>query len=101
MFRTDCPLPFGEIVARPFTSLISSMSAMHLMNKRSQGFLAMVKDAEAISLGLDQVPVVRDFPDVFPEELPGMPPNRVVKFYIDLVPSVQPVSIPPHHIAPT
>jgi hypothetical protein len=36
--------------------------------------------------------VVRDFPDVFPEELPGMPPDREVKFIIDLLPGTAPIS---------
>ena len=35
---------------------------------------------------LEDVPVVRDFSDVFPEELPGVPPDRDVEFVIDLVP---------------
>jgi hypothetical protein len=34
--------------------------------------------------------VVRDFPDVFPEELPGMPPDREVEFVIDLLPGTAP-----------
>jgi hypothetical protein len=34
--------------------------------------------------------VVRDFPDVFPEELPGMPPDREVEFVIDLLPGTTP-----------
>jgi hypothetical protein len=34
--------------------------------------------------------VVRDFSDVFPEELPGMPPNREVEFAIDLLPETTP-----------
>jgi hypothetical protein len=36
--------------------------------------------------------VVRDFPDVFPEELPGMPPDREVEFVIDLLPGTAPIS---------
>jgi hypothetical protein len=35
--------------------------------------------------------VVRDFPDVFPEELPGMPPDREVEFVIDLLPGIAPI----------
>jgi predicted aspartyl protease len=35
--------------------------------------------------------VVRDFPDVFPEELPGMPPDREVEFFIDLLPGTAPI----------
>jgi hypothetical protein len=37
-------------------------------------------------VNLDEVPVVKEYPDVFPEELPGMPPDRVVEFIIDLLP---------------
>jgi hypothetical protein len=36
--------------------------------------------------------VVRDFPDVFPEELPGMPPDREVEFVIDPLPETAPIS---------
>jgi hypothetical protein len=36
----------------------------------------------------DNLRVVRDFPDVFPEELPGMPPDREVEFVIDLLPGL-------------
>jgi hypothetical protein len=36
--------------------------------------------------------VVRNFPDVFPEELPGMPPDREVEFFIDLLPGTAPLS---------
>src|ERR1044072_1044043 len=41
---------------------------------------------------LEDIPVVRDFPDVFPEELPGMPPERAVEFVVDLIPGTAPIS---------
>jgi hypothetical protein len=40
--------------------------------------------------------VVRDFPDVFLEELPGMPPDREVEFVIDLLPGTTPISKCPY-----
>jgi hypothetical protein len=40
----------------------------------------------------NNIRVVRDFPDVFPEELPGMPPDREVEFVIDLLPGTAPIS---------
>jgi hypothetical protein len=43
--------------------------------------------------------VVRDFPDVFPEELPGMPPDREVEFVIDLLPGTTPISKRPYRIS--
>jgi hypothetical protein len=47
----------------------------------------------------DNIRVVRDFPDVFPEELPGMPPNREVEFVIDLLPGTAPISKRPYRMA--
>ncbi|KAJ9553358.1 hypothetical protein OSB04_017403 [Centaurea solstitialis] len=47
-----------------------------------------------------EVPVVRDFPDVFPDDLPGIPPERQVEFRIDLVPGAAPVAKAPYRLAP-
>jgi hypothetical protein len=47
----------------------------------------------------DNIRVVRDFPDVFPEELPGMPPDREVEFAIDLLPRTAPISKRPYKIS--
>jgi hypothetical protein len=40
---------------------------------------------------LDQVPVVCEYPDVFPEELPGMPLDRDIEFIIELIPRIAPI----------
>ena len=40
---------------------------------------------------MELIPVVSEFPDVFPEELPGMPPDRELEFAIDLVPGTTPI----------
>ncbi|GJV30920.1 putative reverse transcriptase domain-containing protein [Tanacetum coccineum] len=50
---------------------------------------------------LEDVPIVRDIPDVFPEGLPGFPPMRQVKFQIDLVPGDAPVARAPYRLAPS
>jgi hypothetical protein len=47
-------------------------------------------------VSLDEVPVVKEYPDVFPEELPGMPPDRDVKFIIDLLPGIVPIAKRPY-----
>ena len=49
---------------------------------------------------LELVPVVCDFPDVFPEELPGMPPDRAVDFVIELEPGTAPISKRPYKMGP-
>jgi hypothetical protein len=47
----------------------------------------------------NNIRVVRDFPDVFPEELPGMPPDREVEFVIDLLPRTAPISKQPYRMS--
>ncbi|GJZ86109.1 putative reverse transcriptase domain-containing protein, partial [Tanacetum coccineum] len=50
---------------------------------------------------LEKVPIVRDFPHVFPEDLPGLPPTRQVEFQIDLIPSAAPIARAPYRLAPS
>nr|GEX19465.1 putative ribonuclease H-like domain-containing protein [Tanacetum cinerariifolium] len=50
---------------------------------------------------LEDIPVVREFPEVFLEDLPGILPTRKVKFQIDLVPGVAPVARAPYRLAPS
>ncbi|GJR48822.1 putative reverse transcriptase domain-containing protein [Tanacetum coccineum] len=50
---------------------------------------------------LEDVPIVRDFPEVIPEDLPGLPPTRQVEFQIDLVLGAAPVARSPYHLAPS
>jgi hypothetical protein len=49
---------------------------------------------------LHEIPVVCEYPDVFPEELPGMPPDRDVEFMIELQPSTAPISKRPYRMPP-
>ena len=48
----------------------------------------------------EEVPVVQDFPDVFLEELPGMPPDREIEFLIELLPDTAPISKRPYRMPP-
>nr|GEZ84565.1 transposon Ty3-G Gag-Pol polyprotein [Tanacetum cinerariifolium] len=50
---------------------------------------------------LDNIHVVREFLDIFPEELPGLPPVRQVEFQIDLIPGAAPVARKPYRLAPS
>ena len=45
--------------------------------------------------------MVEEFPNIFPEELLGLPTDREIEFCIDLIPGAQPISIPPYRMAPT
>ncbi|GKE59494.1 putative reverse transcriptase domain-containing protein, partial [Tanacetum coccineum] len=50
---------------------------------------------------LEDVPIVQDFPEVIPEDLPGIPPTRQVEFQIDLMPGAAPVARAPYRLAPS
>jgi hypothetical protein len=64
---------------------------------RDSKFDPMVFSAEAKPL--EGVPVVNEYPDVFPEELPGMPPDRDIEFVIDLIPGTSPIAKRPYRMA--
>ncbi|GKC89984.1 putative reverse transcriptase domain-containing protein [Tanacetum coccineum] len=86
-------------------TIISCSKAQEYMAKGCQIFLAQIsaKKEEDKSEGkqLKDVPVVRDFPEVFPEDLPGLPPARPVEFQIDLIPGAAPVARAPYRLAPS
>ncbi|GJU63283.1 putative reverse transcriptase domain-containing protein [Tanacetum coccineum] len=50
---------------------------------------------------LEDIPIVQNFPEVFPEDLPGLPPTRQVEFQIDLIPGATPVAWAPYRLAPS
>ncbi|GAA0187596.1 hypothetical protein LIER_34883 [Lithospermum erythrorhizon] len=80
--------------------LISSLVAHKLLKKGSTGSLAHVFDMEKTVVKLEDVYIVREYADVFPEELPGIPPEREVEFKIDLIPGTSPISMAPYRMDP-
>ncbi|GJT83170.1 putative reverse transcriptase domain-containing protein [Tanacetum coccineum] len=86
-------------------TVISYTKAQEYMTKGCQVFLAQIsaKKEEDKSEGkqLKDIPIVRDFPEVFPEDLPGLPPTRPVEFQIDLIPGAAPVARAPYRLAPS
>ncbi|WVZ89856.1 hypothetical protein U9M48_036209 [Paspalum notatum var. saurae] len=73
---------------------------IHVPLHKSMPHTVNVADAQGDAQALAKIPVVCDYPDVFPEELPGLPPDRDVEFKIDLVPGTAPVSRRPYRMAP-
>ena len=67
--------------------------------------MALVRDTTAEKASISDVPVACEFPDVFsdvfPDELPGLPPHREIEFCIDVVSDTTPISMPPYRMAPT
>ncbi|XP_071939914.1 uncharacterized protein [Coffea arabica] len=82
------------------SAMISGIRARKMLSKGAQGFLAFLINAPSDQVKLEDVPVVREFLDVFPEELKTLPPEREVEFKIDLVPGTAPISKTPYRMAP-
>ncbi|XP_070005243.1 uncharacterized protein [Nicotiana sylvestris] len=83
----------------PGGRFISYLKAAKMIKKRCIYHLVRVTDVDAEALRLEFVPVVNEFPDVFPDELPEIPPDREIDFGIDVMPGTQPISIPPYRMA--
>ena len=64
------------------------------------GFLASLTLEDEVRPDLDLPRVVYEYEDVFPDELAGLPPQRVVDFYIELHPGTSPISMTPHRMTP-
>ncbi|KAL4339694.1 hypothetical protein GQ457_08G026290 [Hibiscus cannabinus] len=83
------------------TNVISAFKAEKMIKKGSASYLAYILDPRTTDFGMEMIRVVRDFPDVFPEELPGVPPKRdEVEFGIDVYSGTTPLSMAPYHMAP-
>ncbi|XP_071926122.1 uncharacterized protein [Coffea arabica] len=82
------------------SAMISRLRARKMLSKGAQGFIAFLINTPSDQVKLEDVPVVREFPDVFPEELKALPPEREVEFKIDLVPGTAPISKTPYRMAP-
>ncbi|GKA60299.1 putative reverse transcriptase domain-containing protein [Tanacetum coccineum] len=86
-------------------NIISCTKTQKYMEKGFPIFLAHVTAKEVEDKSekkrLEDVPIVQDFPGVFPEDLPGLPPTRQVEFQIDLVPGAAPVARAPYRLAPS
>nr|XP_043639451.1 uncharacterized protein LOC122610536 [Erigeron canadensis] len=81
------PLPNGE--------------TLKVQGEVSDSFEGRVMSASAKEVSLINVPIVRYYQDVFPDELPGLPPSRQLDFRISLVPNAAPVAKSPYRLATT
>ncbi|GJS15037.1 putative reverse transcriptase domain-containing protein [Tanacetum coccineum] len=79
----------------------SSSVARKYIERGCHLFLAHVTEKEKSEKRLEDVPVIHDFPEVFPDDLLGLPPPRQVEFKIDLVSGAAPVARAPYRLAPS
>nr|GFC71574.1 putative reverse transcriptase domain-containing protein [Tanacetum cinerariifolium] len=101
---------FGDIHAPEFIyhgslpgksmQIISTLQARTLLSYGCKGFLANIHDTTSDVPSIHDQPIVSEFPDVFPDELPGIPPVREVEFSIELIPGAERISKSPYRMDP-
>ena len=77
------------------------MKAHKCLRKGHTAILALISKKSSTERKLEDNRIVRDFPEVFPEDLPGLPPTRQFEFGIDLAPGATPIARAPYRLAPT
>ncbi|KAF5755487.1 putative nucleotidyltransferase, Ribonuclease H [Helianthus annuus] len=94
---------YGETASKGL-KLMSCVQANKYLHKEYRAFLANIVVAEKEKkkkVEVKDVPVVREFPQVFPDDLPELPPSRDIDFRIDLIPGANPVAKAPYRLAPS
>ncbi|GKC72520.1 hypothetical protein Tco_1118403, partial [Tanacetum coccineum] len=81
--------------------LLSNREILEVHGERPEGNLIQLKTMKVNEPKLEDIPIVREFPGVFLEDLSGLPPSREVEFRIDLIPGAIPVAKSPYRLAPT
>ncbi|KAI3810973.1 hypothetical protein L1987_20685 [Smallanthus sonchifolius] len=101
------PLPNGETLSAQgirsgaVIGIISFMKAQKCLRKGQTVILVLVAEQPYEEKKIDDIPIVRGYPELFPEDLPGLPPHRQVEFQIDLAPGAAPIARAPYKLAPS
>lgn len=97
-------IPEGKEVVfkgqRQTQKFLTMIQAKRLLRKGSEAYLAYVVDTQRQVPNLKDISVINEFEDVFPEDIPGLPPDREIEFAIELAPGTAPVSKAPYRLAP-
>ncbi|KAJ0431848.1 putative nucleotidyltransferase, Ribonuclease H [Helianthus annuus] len=78
---------------------VSMLKASRCLNRGCVIYMAQVIIEEP-KPNIEDLPVISEYPEVFPEELPGLPPDRQVEFRIDIIPGAAPIARAPYRLAP-
>ena len=95
----DAVIFIGE-KSNHLSNVISAVTARTMVRKGCEAYLAYVIDTVKARPSVSDIPTVSDFPNVFPEELLGLPPQREIEFAIDVLLGATPTSITPYRMAP-
>ena len=92
---------FEGTKVRPLPQIFSAKQAQRCLQVGCQGFIVNVFNMNLVTQGPHHVKIVSEYLDMFPKELPQMPPARVVEFTIDVMPGTAPISKALYRMAPT
>ncbi|KAL8134367.1 hypothetical protein AgCh_009406 [Apium graveolens] len=79
---------------------LTAIQASKLLRKGCEAYLAYVVNSEKEVPSIEDIPVLKEFPNVFPEKLPGLPPDRQIEFELNLAPGTGPISKAPYRMTP-
>ena len=82
------------------SNVIFATTTRMMVWKGCEAYLAYVVDTKKVEPSTLDIPIVCDYPDVLPKELPGLPPQREIDFAIDIVLGAAPASITTYRMAP-
>ena len=88
------------IRSEPIPKVFLAMESQRFLRKGCEAFLALILDSKRGQVDVEKIPVVREFPNVFPEELPGIPLEREVDLSIEIVLGIAPMSREAYRMAP-
>ncbi|XP_061351788.1 uncharacterized protein LOC133296747 [Gastrolobium bilobum] len=83
-----------------FFSTISLLQVRKELLRGAEGYLLLIESETTVDNQLQNILVVNEFVEVFPDEIPRLPPHREIEFPIELLPGVRPISIAPYRMAP-
>ncbi|KAL8124997.1 hypothetical protein AgCh_012612 [Apium graveolens] len=87
----------GQRQTKKFLTMVQTK---RLLRQGCEANLAHVVDTKRETPEIHTIPVINEFEDVFPKDLPGLPPDREIEFVVDLAPGTAPVSKAPYRLAP-
>ena len=85
----------------PLSNVISVIQSRRFLKKGCEAFLALMLDSKRGQVKLEDIPMMKEFPGVFPKELQGLPPERELHLSIDILPGTTLISRAPYRMDPT
>ncbi|XP_050890243.1 uncharacterized protein LOC127095618 [Lathyrus oleraceus] len=82
------------------TILECTVGMVNFLFENKKSILLVLTKESSDNLSVKKIPVVCEFPEVFPEDVSSLPPEREVEFSIDLIPGTTPISISPYRVTP-